>query len=213
MLTAEQAAAIEARQSTKAAILAEGRAARVEQYKEQYSHIGIELVRSIPEQDARLRVYGSLALTANYLFAEGCEGAGRVLASIARGIVRGTVMYWGKEDAQALQDTPLNEPKVSYATPEPIVLTNLHGVVEAVVDANGDTQLPLPSPDEVSSLGLSVEQVMNGLDELDLTMGLDREDTPGALEPMQSPEPDESAAARGRARRAAKQAEKANKTN
>lgn len=203
MLTAEQAAAIEARQSTKAAILAEGRTARVEQYKEQYSHIGIELVRSIPEQDARLRVYGSLALTANYLFAEGCEGAGRVLASIARGIVRGTVMYWGKEDAQALQDTPLDEPEVEY----PYTFPEVTGYVP-VVDGNGDTQLPLPTPDEVSSLGLSAEQAM-AFDELDLTMGLDREDTPGALEPMQSPEPDASAAERGRQRRAAKQAERA----
>lgn len=230
-----QAAAIQARQTYKSQILNDARRDRVEQYREQHSHVGVDLARGMVKASpaVQLATYKQLAGLANKLFAAGHEPAGRVIASLCRGFLRGTAETFGKDVANAMAETIIDEPGfepievprkpqthelTGVATPAPasgppaddeLDLTTGPDISEReagtgfITDMPGDSEPPY-GVDLKAPDGQLTAAVIDRI-------GIDEEYEPEHVDSTKaavSPEPDPDAMARAQARRAAKRAAK-----
>lgn len=234
MVNAEQVEMVKTRHEAKAKLLAEMRAERAAAVLDTHSHIGVELSRLVQPDDLRLITYQTLAGLANLLGSHQQDGAGRLLASLARGFERGSHEMWGPEAATALREAIALDPAKGVmppATPQPEppmgqdpsgTDTSPRAVdgfdpegEEYVAGENEDgyktagliTDMP---GDSVPPYDIALEARDEGL-ELDLRSldlpALDPDDVPSAAEPAASPEPQETPQARAaRMRRAAKAA-------
>jgi hypothetical protein len=187
------AEAIKERHERKEALMADMRRARVEQYREQYSYLGVAVISGMltASPGIRLDVYKRTAKMANDLFAAGFEESGRIYASLCRGLLRGTKENFGAEAANELADVVLNEPGIEIAPPAPLpepppeqtqAQQSFGDGLTYVPPSGNDTSLSgvaTPVPPEVSAAaGFAPE------DELDLTTGPAREAGAGLITDM-----------------------------
>lgn len=155
-ITPDQMAQIEQRHEGKQALLAEMRRDRETQYGQRHSHVGVEIARDLADLTLISHTYHNLAAMANYCAVAGREGAGRVLASLANGVMRGAVDVFGKDIEprildferlaleQARQDLGLTPKRTDEL--EPIGLTDTR--TQAQIEADGDTHWPDGRPYE-----------------------------------------------------------------
>jgi hypothetical protein len=108
---------VKARHDGKAKLLAEMRAERAAAVLDQHSHIGVELSRLIQPAPVRLTTYLAVAGLANMLAENQQDAAGRVFASLARGIERGTHEMWGPEAAAQLRGAFAIDPQLNAVMP------------------------------------------------------------------------------------------------
>lgn len=168
-LSTQDAEAIRSRHAGKQALLASMRADRIKAIADQHSHVGVEVARLISSAPTRELAYGELAMLANRLAEQGFDGAGRIFASLARGIERGTHEMWGPEAATALStmvtldtpqfiepnDTSLSgvaypvsaQPTVSWESPGATVIVSPEGILNPTPQSPEAPVEPPEGPD------------------------------------------------------------------
>lgn len=226
-ITQEGAAKIKERRAGKAELLAEMRADRANAALDRHSHVGAELGRSVAELEGMRIIYRSFADLSNALIVSGYEYPAGTVASLARGVQRAAMEYYGKEAAESLGDISqpggeaprdisqgptvgdISQPDkyahIKIHPTEPTLVVSqpeAERAVEAATQSFGKPQpmAPLTKADASPVTPLAVFEDDDG-----------PEDMPGADEAVVSPEVEESPRVRAaRQRREAKRAAKAN---
>lgn len=209
VITPEGMAQIEQRHDTKQALLAEMRADRQAAYALKDSHIGVELSRDLSDVAMIAHTYHNLAAMANYCAMAGKDAAGRTLASLANGMMRGAVEVFGKDveqriydwqrvtTDQALLDLGLKAKPTDQSSDEPTPAPLLEGVTSQILTGQAEAaSVPFvafgdgePMPEDIAAIirgdAPAYEPNDQGSD--------DDEPEPGiAMREAVSPEPDET---------------------
>lgn len=213
VITPEGMAEIEQRHDAKQKLVKQMRADREAAYALKDSHIGVQLARDLADYPLIANTYHNFAAMANYCAMADRHAAGRTLASLANGLMRGAVELYGKDIEQRIHDYQHaqlaqaridrgRDPKPSEASPEdddqgsgdegaPLIagvtsqmLTGKAEAASVPFVAFGDGE---PMPDDIAA----IIRGDAGYEPDD--QGSDDEREPGiALRESVSPEPDET---------------------
>jgi hypothetical protein len=104
VITPEGMGQIEQRHEGKQKMLADMRADREAAYALKDSHIGVQIARDLGELSLIAPTYHNLAAMANHCALAGKHDAGRTLASLANGLMRGAVSLFGPTIEQRIYD-------------------------------------------------------------------------------------------------------------
>lgn len=213
LITPEGMAQIEQRHEGKQALLAEMRKEREQAYALKDSHIGVQLARDLGDVAMVAHTYHNFAAMANYCALAGKDAAGRTLASLANGLMRGAVEVFGKGvqgtienyerviDRQMRQDLGL-EPKPSEDDDQGSSNEGAALIEGVVSQALGDP-VPFIAPElEPTEAGdLDVAAIIRGDYVPDDQSSEPDDREPGsAMREAVSPEPDEDSPQRKAAR-------------